>query len=440
MSASPQLVPRPPAQPGPRIADRPGHKPPRWQPRGLWLVVMSIVIAAVGLWSITRIRPAVNQTGSADLRVARATDGTSTATVRVSGTTAAKNFVTITAPMMRGPDSGRQLVLTKLVSNGSYVKQGEIVAEIDAQAIKDHVDDIHAQVVQADTDVKKRQAEQAIELENLQQNLRVAKANAEKARLDAGASAIRSDIDQEELKLGVEEAEATYKELQSEITLTKQKFASEIRVLEYTRERHTRHRDRHRHDVTLFTIHANMNGLALMESIWRGGDMGQVQEGDQISPGQPFMKIVDPRSMLLQTSLNQAESDGVRIGQLAEIHLDAFPGLTLSGRVASIGAMGVGGWREQQYIRNIPVRIAILEQDSRVIPDLSGSANISLTKPASGLVIPIEALHQENGKSYVLVKSGAETQRKEVELGLRTHTQAVITGGLNAGEEVVLNR
>ena len=45
--------------------------------------------------------------------------------------------------------------------------------------------------------------------ENLQQNLRVAKANAEKARLDAGASAIRSDIDQEELKLGVEEAEAT---------------------------------------------------------------------------------------------------------------------------------------------------------------------------------------------------------------------------------------
>jgi len=54
--------------------------------------------------------------------------------------------------------------------------QYDLIAQIDAQSIKDHVDDLTALVVQADADIKKRKAEQAIEIENLQQTLRAAKA------------------------------------------------------------------------------------------------------------------------------------------------------------------------------------------------------------------------------------------------------------------------
>ncbi len=46
----------------------------------------------------------------------------------------------------------------------------------------------------------------------MQQDLRVAKADWDKAKLDAGASEIRTTIDAEILKLSVEEAAATYKE------------------------------------------------------------------------------------------------------------------------------------------------------------------------------------------------------------------------------------
>src|SRR5215472_4677754 len=113
----------------------------------------------------------------------------------------------------RGPDSGRNLVLISLATNGAAVKQGELLAQIDPQATKDHVDDVAALVVQANGDVRKRKADQAIEQENLRQNLRQAKAALDKARLDFGAQEIRTDIDRELLKLSVEENDAAYKEL-----------------------------------------------------------------------------------------------------------------------------------------------------------------------------------------------------------------------------------
>ncbi len=374
------------------------------------------------------------------LRTVKVSAGPATQIMRVTGSTSARNFASMTAPMMRGPDSGRALVLISIAKSGSYVKKGEFVAQIDAQSIKDHVDDISSQVQQAESDIKKRQAEQAIEMENLRQNLRVAKSNLDKAKLDNGAADIRTDIDKEILRLGVEEADATYKELQTDLVTTEQKHISEIKILGYTRDRHARHRDRHKHDVEKFTMTAPIGGLVVMESIWRGGEMGQIQQGDQISPGQPFVKIVDTNSMQLEASVNQVESESIHIGQKAELNFDAFPDLRLGGKVVSVGAMGVAGMRNTNYLRKVPVRVAILGHDARIIPDLSASADVVLGTQEKGVLVPLEALQTENGKSVVFVKNGDEFKEQAVEVGLRNHTQAAVIAGLQAGEEVALGR
>src|SRR5207249_4413394 len=180
------------------------------------------------------------------------------------------------------------------------------------------------------------------------------------------------------LKLSVEESEATYKELRQEVQIKKGAHAAEIRILELTRDRHSRHRDRHKGDIERFTIPAPMSGLVVMQSIYRGGDMGQVQIGDQVSPGMPFMKIVDTGHMQLEANLNQVESEEIRIGQMADVHFDAFPDLELRGRVYSIGALAVTSWRQSYFIRNVPVNIALQSSDPRLIPDLSASGNIEV--------------------------------------------------------------
>ena len=401
-------------------------------------MAVALTVAAVLVAWQWRIGTAHKPAEAITIRTARATRAPLVTTLRVAGSTAARNFANIVAPMMRGPDSGRALILMKLVKAGTAVKKGEIVAEIDAQPIKDHVDDLSALVVQAAADVRKRQAEQAIEMENLRQTVRIAKAQVEKTKLDAGAAEIRSDIDREQLKLGVEEAAATYQQVQRDLATTEALQHAEIRILALTHDRHAHHRDRHVVDITRFTVHAPMSGLAVMESIWRGGDMGQVQEGDEVDPGEPFMKVVDTASMMVEGGINQAESELIHIGQQADVGFDAFPSLRLRGKVQSVGALAVGGWRQNYYIRSIPVKIVLETPDAHVIPDLSAFGDVVLSRQENALIVPIEAVRTAGGMPVVYVKNRDRFVRRAVQLGVRNNTHVAVVAGLGAGEEVAL--
>ncbi len=362
--------------------------------------------------------------------------GTIERTIRVTGQTAARNFVTITAPMMRGPDSGRALVLIQLAEPGQRVKKGDLIAQIDAQSLKDHVDDVHSQVVQAEADIKKRKAEQAIDWENLQQTLRAAKAEWDKAKLDASAQEIRMPIDVELLKLAVDEAEARYNQLQRDLKSRQDSFNAEIRILELTRDRHARHRDRHRHDVEKFTMRSPMDGLAVRESAWRGGNqLAQIEIGDQVSPGQTFMKIVDSSSMQMTSTVSQIISDELRRGQAATVYLDGFPSAKLAARVNNFGQMATGGWRQQFYMRSLPLLLDIEGTDRHLIPDLSAGADIVVARKENVLIIPQTALINQGVRTFVRVDAGKD---REVEVGIRDNHNVEIVKGLEAGEQIWL--
>src|SRR5581483_4424549 len=410
-------------QPAPKAVPGKSREPLRR--RWGWLLFFLVLVCAAITGFVLKSRVRKPQP-TIEVRTARVTRGPLEIRLRCSGTTSARSYANISAPMMRGPDSGRALVLIELAKPGSFVKKGDVVAQIDAQAIKDHVDDIDALVQQAEADVKQRRAEQAIEMEDLRQSLRQAKADLEKAKLDNSAAEIRTAIDREQLQLSVEEMEAQYKGIQKDIRTTEERQKAEIRILELTRDRHARHRDRHKGDVTKFTIRAPIPGLVVMTSVWRGGDMGQVQEGDQVYPGQPFMKIVDPSSMVLEATMNQVESEAVRIGQTAEINFDAFPSLRMEGEIESVGALATGGWRENYYIRNIPIKIALKGHDSRVIPDLSASADILIARTKDALLVPRAAVRQEDGKPVVFVKQGEGFEARTVELGAANNVQVAV--------------
>jgi multidrug efflux pump subunit AcrA (membrane-fusion protein) len=411
---------------------------------------VAVTAALLGVWGITGFI----QTGSSaetqpkmaklegaapsGLRIVEVKTGDEDRTIRVTGTTAARHYASIAALRMRGPDSGRALVLIYLAKSGSMIKKGEVVAQIDGQSLKDHVDEVHSQVVQAESDIRKRKAELAIDWENLQQTVREAKAELDQAKLDASASEVRTPVDVELLKLAVEESEAHYKQVQQDLKTKQESYRAEMRILELTRDRHQRHRDRHAHDLERFTMRAPMDGLVVMESIWRGGQMGQVEQGDQVAPGQPFMKIVDTSSMQLTATVSQVGSDELRLGQMARIYFDAFSDLKLDAKVFSIGAIASGGWRQNYYIRNLPLTLSINSDDPRVIPDLSASAEIVVGKHAGVTVIPSDAVHASAGRVFVYVVKNGGFEPRDVELGLRNARLAEITQGLRVGEQVLV--
>ena len=72
----------------------------------------------------------------------------------------------------------------------------------------------------------------------------------------------------------------------------------------------------------------------------------------------------------------------------------------------SIGALAVSGWRQNYFIRSIPVNIALQSRDPRLIPDLSASGNIEMESRSDALAVPQEAVFGDTGKPLVFVQTG----------------------------------
>lgn len=418
-----------PLEPTPRVPpERPSYRK--------WLILAAVLVAAGSLAYWYWLRPTVQTPAAVAVRTAKVTRGPLERTLRLSGITTAGNFANIIAPNLRGPESGKFLVLMKLVKPGALVHKGDLIALFDGQSTADHIDDIQDTIRQAEADVQKRRAEQAVEWETTLQTLRVAKSDWQKALQDARAADVKTDIERELLRLAVDESSARYQQEQKDLANRKAYYAAELRILELTAQRHMRHMQRHQHDLEKFTVYAPIEGLAVMQPIFRGGQMGQIQEGDQIYPGQPFMKIVDPKSMQVEASANQVETNDLRLGQAVHVGLDAFPGLNLSGKIRAIGALAVGGGSQNAYIRNVPVRCTIEGADARMIPDLSAYADVVLGRTDDAVQVPLAAVHRAAGESFVLVKNGPRFDRRDITLGLHNEINTVVTDGLKPGEEV----
>jgi HlyD family secretion protein len=427
----PEIV-APPQKPAKPSSGRPIRK---W----LLLVLVVIVVAGTMYWRKTAEQTATQTAAFASIRTAKVTSGPLERWTRIGGQTAAIDFVNVTAPSLRGPEGGREMILMELARSGAFVKKGTLVAQIDAQTLQDHIDDLGDTIETAQSDIAKRKAEQSIEWENLQHSIRVAKSEADKARLDYSAAEVRTDTERQILKLNLDEADARHKQLQADVKQKQIAHLADLRLLDITLERHTRHRDRHKNDLKMFSIYAPMDGLVVMSQTYRSGEMVQVTVGDRVGPGQGFMKIVNPQKMRVDATINQAESSEIRLGQRTRIHLDAFPGVKFPGHVEGIAALAAGSQRQGYYVRNVPVRVRIEGNDPRLIPDLSASVEIIQDKVENGVIALRGGIKQEDGKHVAYVKKADAFERRELQLGLQNTTHAVVLAGLQPGEEIRLN-
>ncbi len=436
------VLPKPtPAVPEVQPRPAPGEVVPRRRRRAWpWLVSVALVVLlgalAYQLWLRPKLeRPVVPLT----LRTAPVVVGPLEQVIRVSGVTSSIRYVNIRAPEERGGEPQPQTLL-QLVESGKRVQQGEVLARIDDERLREHINDVQATVDTAEADIRKRRAEQEVELGTLEQNLRVLKSNLDKWKLEATTAEVRTVIDKELLQIGVEEAEARYKQALQELGLRKQIHAAELRILEITKQRHERHRDRHVYDLQRYAVTSPMDGMAVRQAVIRMGEAQLVREGDQLRPGMVFLRVMDVDRMQLEATANQTDAGLIRVGQLARVGLDAFPELKFQGYVYSIGSLAKEVGTLRDYVRTIPVRIRIQGSHPRLIPDLSGYADIVIARKEKALQIPLAAVHYENGESFVWVQRGQQYERRTVQLGMRTHTHAEVLSGLREGEKVLLGK
>jgi HlyD family secretion protein len=334
------------------------------------------------------------------------------------------------------------LVLQKLVKPGSHVKKGEVVAEFDRQYMLMRLDDYRASVIQTNASLLKLKADLAITRHAHKQSIDKAKGILEKARLDMKTIPVLSAIDAERAKLAVAEAEARYKELVGEATLVETSLQSQIRNAEIDLQQTNIELKRAETNADRMIIKSPIDGLTVMQTIPRGGDLAQVQEGDQLWPGIFFMSVVDTRSMIVNATVSQADVEKLRIGSKATVRFDAYPDLVLPARVFSVGGLAKPGGQRATFVKEIPVKLKLERTDPRVIPDLSVSADVVIASETENVSIaPLGSIFQDgsSGAPYVFVQTPDGWTRREVQLGLANYISVAVKSGLNANDVIALD-
>lgn len=339
-------------------------------------------------------------------------------------------------------DHDFSLVLVNVAEPGTRVKKGEVVAEFDRQYMLLRLDDYKDSVTQLEANLKKLKADLAVAKEAHNQQVRSAKADLDKAELDLKTIEVRSAIESEEFKLSVAEARARYQEVTREVKLFDESQRAQIRNAELELQQSAIELKRAESNVDRMQMKAAIDGVVVMQTLFRGGQFGQVRKGDQVWPGMNFMSIVDPGSMVVNATVNQADSDLLRLGMKAGVHLDGYPGVELPATIVGIGAMTKpGGWRPN-YFREVPVRLQLDRTDPRVLPDLTASALIVIGAEEKTPIAPLDAVfHDGPGmRPFVFLRGPSGWVRREVQLGLANHVAVAVRSGLRKGDVVAAQR
>ncbi len=344
-----------------------------------------------------------------------------------------------------GPGNGpgdSTLILQDVAKAGVHVHKGDSVSEFDRQYMLLRLDDYKASVAQSEAAVKKQKAELEITRKAHDQLIEKAKGVLEKARLDIKTVPVLSAIDAERAGLALEEAEAHYQQLLKEVKYVQISQDADIRNAELDLMQVKIELKRAEMNVDKMIGKAPIDGLVVMQNTFRGAEFGQIQKGDQLWPGQFYMQIVNPSSMVVNASVNQVDVDKLRLGQKARVRFDAYPDLELPAHIVTIGAMTRPGGFRANFVKEVPVRLQLDKMDARVIPDLSVAAEIILdSEPQAATLAPAGSVFEdERGRTIAFVERPWGWERRDVRLGLHSHTAAAVREGLRPGEVVALDR
>lgn len=307
---------------------------------------------------------------------------TSGSDLRLSGKTAAVQSRTIAPPNLAG-EQMNTLTVTYIAAAGARVKVGDLLVEFDRQAQLRNVMDKRADADDQGSKVLEAQAKEAADRAKDETEIEQAKNELKKAELEMQKIELFSRIDGEKAQENLDEARATLAQLKDTFALKRRAAQASIRILELQRDRTLETMHHAEANAALMEVRSPIDGVVVLNTIWKQGNMGEVQSGDQVRAGVPFMQVVDPAVMEVQVKVNQQDLSWLRIGQKAHVLLDAYPQLSFEGTLKSIDPMGQHGDFSPMLTR-FSATFSIRGNDPRLMPDLSAAVDLKRDTPSAG--------------------------------------------------------
>jgi multidrug resistance efflux pump len=391
----------------------------------------ALVLLVTSAFLFARFRPGRAAT-TLEESIVRVERKNFTQSLRLNGTTQASRSFVVLAPKLEGAQVG-SMVITKLAPAGTQVKKGDVLVEFDPQAqTKDYLDkkstyeNLVGQVAQ-------KEAEENIARAKDDTAMKQAEDELQRAQLELQKNEIVSRIDAEKNQEALDEAQATLKQLIETYQLKRAAAAATIRIQVIQRDRALEAMHYAQGNAAKMVVHSPMPGVVVYNTIWLGGRMGTVQQGDQVRPGVPFLQVVDPSQMEVRVQLNQVDLLKVHPGQHAQMRLDAYPGMTLPAVLEELSPLGHPG-QFAEAVRSFTARFSVQGTDPRLLPDLSAALDLDLDTQNKVLVVPWQSVGVESDHSFVWLKTTVGFEKRRVQTGRRNDLETIVKSGLSEGD------
>ena len=282
------------------------------------------------------------------------------------------------------------------VREGDHVKQGQLLAQLeDVQPAAD-MNATQASLEAAQTDAAAAEAALNTSLADLNR----AKSDAERSQLDwtraqglyNDALIAKSDYDSQ--KAAYQAAQAGLAQGQARVAQAKAQKESAERHIAQVRANLT-----HAADVLRKTTYAAPFDGTITNLPVREGE--SVVIGIQNAPGSTLMTLADMSVITAEIKVDETDIVNVKLGQPAEVTIDAIPKKTFKAVVTQIGdnaivrSTGVSTSQQEsasQEAKDFKVVVTLQDPPPDLRPGLSATAKITTATRSNAVTIPIQAL------------------------------------------------
>ena len=157
-----------------------------------------------------------------------------------------------------------------------------------------------------------------------------------------------------------------------------------------------------------------------------------VERGDVVQAGKPLMTLSPSGTTELVVQIDERNLAHLRLGQPARASTDAFPERSFAAEVAYISP-GVDAQRG-----SVEVKLRAQAPPDYLKQDMTVSVDIQVESRRNAVLVPMEAMHEADGRYWVLRVEDGVARQRPVRLGLRGNGYAEILDGLAPGDQVVL--
>jgi len=201
-------------------------------------------------------------------------------------------------------------------------------------------------------------------------------------------------------------------------------------------------------DLAKTTLYAPLAGRVVSLQAEEGE---VVVSGTMNNPASVIGTIADLSEILAEVDVDETEIVKVRVGQAAELKVDAVPHREYRGRVVEVGSSGYSR-PQQPDVTFFQVKLLFEDPGPELLPGMSVRADIETDFRSEVRSVPIQSVVQrppvdgeggdgEDGEEeeipVVFVLADGRAEQRPVETGLSDDTHVEVTAGLEGGETVV---